>query len=93
MIIIEAGVHPAANEDDFCYWLRTLGVKPERCYRVVIDGDTLTALCYAEDDDGRKYVIKDPKKNGYREAAVEEPMTIVIGEGELPASIADPVNQ
>lgn len=92
MIIIEAGVHPEANDKELAAWLRKWGIKPERCYRVVIDGNELTALCFAEDAEGHKYVIKDPKLVGYREAAVDEPVT-VVHDNELPSCIADPVNQ
>ena len=84
MIVIEAGVHPAASDDEFCAWLSKQGINPQRCYRAVIDGNELTALCYAEDFSGRKYVIKDPKLVGYKEAAVEEPVT-VTHDNELPA--------
>lgn len=90
VIIIEAGVHRGANEDDFCDWLRKWGIKPERTYRVVIDGDELTALCYAEDQDGHKFVCKDPKQLEYREAAKAEPITVTFDD-EVPASVADPV--
>lgn len=84
MRVVEAGVDKLTMDDTFCEWLRSLGVTPERCYRAVIDGDELTALCYAEDTEGRKYVVKDPKLLHYGEAAVKEPVTVKFDPCAIP---------
>ncbi len=62
---------PVAREDAFCDWLRRAGVPVERCTRVVIEGDEITAILYAVDDDEKKYVCKEPKSVWFRNAPLE----------------------
>lgn len=63
---------------EFTDWVAEQGIKPTRCYKVVLEDTHATFYCYGEDAEGRKYVVKTKGDPQYGEAARITPQRVEL---------------